>query len=71
MRIISSMSKNYLQEIMSERKLSYGELSKITGISKSSLFKIANFEQSPTQDTMISIARGLKMEVIDIFNLKY
>lgn len=65
------MNKNNLQEIMNLRNLSYGELSKITGISKSTLYRVSNFLQSPTQDMMISIAKGLKMDVIDVFNLNY
>lgn len=65
------MNKNQLQEIMEKENLSYGDLSKITGVSKSTLYRIANFTQSPTQETMICIARGLGMKVVDIFNLDY
>lgn len=67
----NSMNKNNLQEIMNHKNLSYGDLSKLTGISKSTLFRISNFEQSPTQDMMNSIAKGLKMNVTDIFNFNY
>lgn len=67
----NSMNKNRLQEIMEEREISYGQLSKKTGVSKSTLQRIANFNQSPTQDMMIIIARGLGMKVIDVFNLDY
>ena len=56
---------------MNEKEISYGMLAKSSGISKGTLYKIANFYQSPTQDTMIAIARGLKMKVIDIFYLDY
>lgn len=65
------MDKNRLQEIIFEKDISYGDLARLTGISKSSLHKIANFCQSPTQDTMISIAKGLNMTVTEIFNLDY
>ena len=65
------MGKNKLQEIIAKKNLSYGKLSKMTGISKSTLFRIANFCQSPTQDMMIIIARGLNMKVTDVFNLDY
>lgn len=65
------MNKNNLQEIMIRKNLSYGELSKLTGISKSTLYRISNFMQSPTQDMMISIAKGLKMHVVDVFNFHY
>lgn len=67
----NSMSKNNLQEIMNRKNLSYGDLSKLSGISKSTIYRIAVFEQSPTQDMMISIAKGLKMNVIEVFNFNY
>ena len=67
----NSMKKNRLQEIMNEKEISYGMLAKSSGISKGTLYQIAKFYQSPTQDTMIAIARGLKMKVIDIFYLDY
>ena len=69
MRIINSMNRNRLQDIMNEQEISYGKLSKQTGVSKSALHNIANFYQSPTQDTMIAIAKGLHMKVTDIFYL--
>ena len=64
-------NKNQLQEIMEKKGLSYRELSRITGIGKSTLQRIANFYQSPTQDTMIAIARGLNMDVDEVFNLNW
>lgn len=65
------MKKNRLQDIMNERQISYGKLSKQTGISKSTIYRISNFYQSPTQEIMIQIARGLNMKVVDIFDLNY
>lgn len=59
---------NNLQEIMSAKHITYRELSLLTGISKSNLHKIANFTHSPTQNTMIAIAKGLNMCVCDIFD---
>lgn len=67
----NSMDKNYLQKIMNEKEISYGMLAKTSGISKGTLHKIANFYQSPTQDTMIAIARGLNMNVDEVFNLNW
>ena len=64
-------NKNQLQEIMDEREISYRQLSRKTGISRSTLQRIANFNQSPTQDTMIAIARGLNMDVDEVFNLNW
>lgn len=67
----SMNDKNRLQEIMEKRKISYRKLSRVTGIGKSTLQRIANFNQSPTQDTMIAIARGLNMDVDEVFNLNW
>lgn len=65
------MQKNCLQEIMYDKHISYQRLSRKTGISVGQLYNIANCISDPTQTTMIAIARGLKMQVTDIFNLKY
>lgn len=65
------MRNNSLQTIMKERNLSYSQLARMTGISSSTLQRIAIFEQSPTQKVMIAIARGLRMKVTDVFNLDY
>lgn len=62
---------NNIQQIMDNKKITYRQLSKMTGISWSALHKIANYERSPTQDTMISIAKGLNMKVSEVFNLEY
>lgn len=62
---------NNIQQIMDNKNISYRQLSKMTGISWSALHKIANFDRSPTQDTIIAIAKGLNMKVIEVFNLEY
>ena len=51
--------------------MTYRKLSKISGVSRSAINKIANFETDPKQSTMISIARALKMDVTDVFNLDW
>ena len=51
--------------------MSYRELSRLSGISLSSLNDIANFKKEPKQSTMISIARALNMEVSEIFDLNW
>lgn len=63
--------KNSLNQIMVKRNLSYRQLERMTGVSHSMLNKICMEETDPTQTTMILIAKGLKMRVIDIFNLDY
>lgn len=65
------MDSNCLQTIMDKKGLSYRKLEKMTGVSRSTLHRIANYELSPTQKVMISIAKGLKMKVTDIFYLNY
>ena len=62
---------NNIQEIMDGKKLTYRKLSRMTGISWSALQKIANYERTPTQDTMIAIAKGLNMKVGEVFDLEY
>lgn len=62
---------NCLQTIMESKRITYRQLAKMTGVSKSTIHRIANFEQYPTQDIMISIAKGLKLKVTDIFYLDY
>ena len=63
--------KNILSKVLYEKNMTYRELSRLTGVSKSALHKIANFESDPKQSTMISIARALNMEVNEIFNFEW
>lgn len=56
---------------MNKKRITYRKLESMTGVSRSTLHRIANYELSPTQDAMISIAHGLKMEVTDIFYFDY
>ena len=65
------MEPNCLQAIMNKRRITYRKLEYMTGVSRSTLHRIANYELSPTQVVMISIARGLKMKVTDIFYFDY
>lgn len=64
-------SKNNLNQIMADRNLSYRQLERMTGVSHTMIHKICMGETDPTQTTMILIARGLKMRVVDIFDLEY
>lgn len=63
--------KNNLNQIMVERNLSYRQLERITGVSHTTLNKICMGETDPTQTTMILIAKGLKMKIVDVFDLEY
>ena len=66
-----SMNNNNLSKILYQNKMTYRKLSRLSGISKTSLNDIANFREDPKQSTMIAIARGLNMEVVDIFDLEW
>lgn len=62
---------NELQQILYKNNISYRKLSRLSGISKSAINRIANLEVDPKQSTMIAIARALNMDVVDIFNLDW
>ena len=63
--------KNNLNQIMAERNLSYRQLERMTGVSHTMLNKICMGETDPTQTTMVLIAKGLKMKVVDVFDLSF
>ena len=63
--------ENMLFQILYEKELTYKELSSLSGISESTLNRIANYATDPKQSTMIAIARALNMDVTDIFNLDW
>lgn len=63
--------ENKLQKIMYDRKLTYRKLSRMSGISVSALYNIANNQKDPRQSTMISISRALKLPVTEVFNLDW
>ena len=63
--------ENMLFQILYEKELTYKELSRLSGISESTLNRIANYATDPKQSTMIAIARALNMDVSDILNLDW
>lgn len=64
------MYKNNLIKIMDEQNMSYRKLSKLSGISYSTIYKIANYYEDPRQSTMIAISKALKLPVTDVFHLE-
>ena len=58
--------KILLDKIMYERDLSFQEVSYKTGISKSTIYRIANGKVSPTADTLELLAKGLKVRISDL-----
>ena len=63
--------ENILFQILYEKNMTYKELSRLSGVSESSLNRIAHYSSDPKQSTMIAIARALDMDVVDIFNLDW
>lgn len=62
--------KNILSKVLYENNMTYRELSKLSGVSVSTLNCIANYVTDPRQSTMVAIARALNMNVAEIFNLE-
>lgn len=59
--------KILLDKIMYERSLSFQEVSFMTGISKSTVHRIANGKVSPTADTLELLAKGLNIRISDLY----
>lgn len=62
---------NRIKEIRFERELSLRELERCSGVNYTTISKVENGYESPTQITMIAIARGLDMAVNEVFNLDW
>jgi transcriptional regulator with XRE-family HTH domain len=62
---------NRLYEIRCNLGLSLRDLSSLTGVSHATLDRIENFTSIPNQLTQIKIAKALKMDVGEIFNLEW
>lgn len=61
---------NRLNQIMEEQNISFRQLSKMSGVSHSTIYKIVNYQEDPRQSTMIKIAGALKLPVEEVFDLK-
>ncbi|MFR3638185.1 MAG: helix-turn-helix domain-containing protein, partial [Faecalimonas sp.] len=54
-----------------DKNLSTRQVSIATGISKSTVSRIANGEISPTADTLELLAKGLKVRISDLIDSPY
>lgn len=63
--------KILLDKIMLKKNLSVRQVSMLTGISKSTVNRIANGEISPTVDTLEILAKGLKVRISDLIDSPY
>ena len=60
-----------LDEIMYKRNLSARQVSILTGLSKSTIHRIANGDVSPTADALEKLAKGLKIRITDLIESDY
>lgn len=59
--------KILLDLYMNEHNLTVRQVEIMTGISKSTINRIANHKLSPSMDTMEKLARGLKARISDLY----
>ena len=64
MKILTWQARN-------NKKVTLVKLSKITGISKSTLNNIENEKVSPTIAELVAIAKALGMKITDLFDSDY
>lgn len=58
-------------QVRSRKKVTLVELSRLTGISKSTLNNIDNYRVSPTMNQMEAIAKGLGCKISDLYESQY
>lgn len=58
-------------QVRSHKKVTLVELSRLTGISKSTLNNIDNYRVSPTMNQMEAIAKGLGCKISDLYESQY
>lgn len=63
--------KILLDKIMLCKNLSIRQVEMLTGVSKSTVQRIANNEISPTADTLERLAKGLKVKIYDLIESEY
>ncbi|MFR5057829.1 helix-turn-helix domain-containing protein [Faecalimonas umbilicata] len=63
--------KILLDKIMANQNLSVRQVAILTGVSKSTVRRIANNEISPTADILEALAKGLKIRIYDLIDSPY
>nr|DAH96341.1 MAG TPA: helix-turn-helix domain protein [Caudoviricetes sp.]DAJ41789.1 MAG TPA: helix-turn-helix domain protein [Bacteriophage sp.]DAM83924.1 MAG TPA: helix-turn-helix domain protein [Caudoviricetes sp.] len=63
--------KILLDKIMANQNLSVRQVAILTGVSKSTVSRIANNEISPTADILEALAKGLKIRIYDLIDSPY
>lgn len=60
-----------LAKIMYNRNLSVRQVARMTGLSKSTISKIMDESSNPTIGTLEQLAKGLKINITDLFESNY
>ncbi|MGE8023017.1 helix-turn-helix transcriptional regulator [Staphylococcus pasteuri] len=60
---------NNIKNIRQRKGITITELSKITGISRTTIYKLEEQNNNPSLDTIVKISSGLKEKPEKIFNL--
>lgn len=60
---------NNVKNIRQRKGITITELSKITGISRTTIYKLEEQNNNPSLDTIVKISSGLKEKPEKIFNL--
>lgn len=60
-----------LDEIMYKKNISVRQLERMSGVSKSTIHRIANEEMSPTLETLEKLAIALHVRISDLFESDY
>lgn len=63
--------KILLADIMYKKNMSVRQVSMLTGVSRSTVSRIANNQISPTADTLERLAKGLDVHIIDLIESPY
>lgn len=63
--------KILLKKVLEEKGLTYRQVEKITGISKSSVSELANGRIIPKLDTLELLAKKLDVKITDLFDSPY
>lgn len=63
--------KILLADIMYKKNMSVRQVSMLTGVSRSTVSRIANNQISPTADILECIARGLEVHITDLIESPY
>ena len=69
--VVNLRTLNRIHEMRWKFGITIMELSKKSGISKSAIHRIENGFVVPNQVQMIAIAKSLKMNVADVFDLEW